>query len=299
MRHIFSSVSGNIRPSFPHHPIMNLYYRALYVFLVSALIFSAAEAKDTDAVTESAWAEIEKSVAAGDWNTADSLIVATLEQHPDSATDAMLLSNLGMIRYYAGKDSLALDALTHAHRAAPASVTILANRAKVLTSMGRAAEALADYDNIVQLDSTYSDAYLYRGLIMLYSGSFEDALSDLQQREKLSPRSEDTLIALASFYTITENHESAISYYSRLIQADPQPEYYAGRAMCALRLERLVDASEDIADGLDLDPDYSELYLCRAILNKKRYCTADAHADADRALSLGANLARIKALLDF
>lgn len=276
---------------------MCLNYRALYIFLTAILAACPSFAEIPDDDMPSIWSDIDKSVAAQQWHTADSLIVKALEVNDDKATAAMLLSNLGMIRYYAGNDSLAAATLTLAHDSAPASVTILANRAKVYTSMGRIADAVNDYDNIEHLDSTYSDTYLYRGLIYLYSGNFEDALFDLQKRESLSPDNEDTLIAMATFYTITENFENAVSYYTRLIRARPQAEYYAGRALCALQLDRLVDASEDIADGLDLDSGYSELYLCRAILNKKRYCADDARADADRAISLGANPARIKALV--
>lgn len=278
---------------------MKLSYKLIYFFLSALLFSSTAVADDTDDAVENLWAEIDKAVASERWSAADSLIVATLTQHPDEATRAMLLSNLGMIRYYAGKDSLAVATLTQAHREAPAAVAILANRAKVLTSMGLVAEAVADYDQIERLDSTYSDTYLYRGLIYLYNGHFEDALTDLQRREKLSPRSEDTIIAMASYYTITEDYEAAIPYYTELIRADAQAEYYAGRAMCALQLNRLLDAAEDIADGLALDAEYSELYLCRAILNKRRYCTADAQADADRAISYGASPTRVKALLGF
>jgi len=277
---------------------MCLNYRLLYILLLTAPFYSAG-ATEPDTELKSEWDEIDRAVSAEQWDKADSLIVATLDSHPDNATNVLLLSNLGMIRHYAGKDSLALATLNHAHQAAPSSVTILANRAKVLTSMGRIAEAVDDYDNIERMDSTYSDTYLFRGLIRLYCGQFEDALPDLQRREQLSPHDEDTLIAMASFYTITENFENATSYYSRLIAANPQAEYYAGRAMCALQLERLIDASEDIADGIDLDPGCAELYLCRAILNKKRYCYDDAQTDAATAIRLGINPARVKALLGF
>lgn len=258
-----------------------------------------AQGKESDVSAENLWAKIDKAIANENWDMADSLIVETLTQHPDEATRAMLLSNLGMIRYYAGKDSLAVATLTQAHGEAPAAVAILSNRAKVLTSMGHVAAAVADYNQIEQLDSTYSDTYLYRGLIYLYNGYFEEALSDLKKREKMSPRSEDTLIALASYYTITEDYESAVPYYTELIRDNAQAEYYAGRAMCALHLNRLYDAAEDIAEGLALDPEYSELYLCRAILNKRRYCPDDAHSDAERAISLGASPARVNALLGF
>lgn len=269
----------------------------LHCLLAIAIFYVPASASTIDKASDDMWAEIDNAIAGQNWNTADSLISCVINSQPDDATNVMLLSNLGMIRHYAGNDSLALATLSLAHKAAPASVTILANRATVLTAMGRVTDAITDYDTIQQLDSTYSDTYLYRGLLQLYSGNFEEAFADLQQREKLSPRNEDTLIALASYYTITEDNENAITYYTSLIRANPQAEYFAGRALCALRLDRLVDASEDIADGLDLDPDYSELYLCRAILNKKRYCNDDAQSDADRAISLGASPARVHALL--
>lgn len=252
----------------------------------------------TTTIDDAKLSEIEGFIHDNNWQKADSLIVYTIKDNPDDALVPLLLSNLGMIRYYSGNDSLAVATLTQAHRIAPSSVTILANRAKVLTAMGLTAQAVNDYDTIEQLDSTYSDTYLYRGLIFLYNGNFEDAFTDLRHREQLSPNNEDTKIAMASFYTITENYENAISYYSQLIKANPSAEYYAGRAMCALQLNRLVDASEDIADGLDLDNNYSELYLCRAILNKKRYCPDQAQTDADTAIRLGANPHRVAALLN-
>ena len=278
---------------------MTIRLKIIYFLLFIIITMPIAQGKETNVSAESLWAKIDKAIANENWNMADSLIVETLNQHPDEATRAMLLSNLGMIRYYAGKDSLAVTTLTQAHHEAPASVAILSNRAKVLTSMGHVAAAVADYNQIEQLDSTYSDTYLYRGLIYLYNGYFEDAFSDLKKREKMSPKSEDTIIALASYYTITEDYESAVPYYTELIRDNAQAEYYAGRAMCALHLNRLYDAAEDIAEGLALDPNYSELYLCRALLNKRRYCPDDAHSDAERAISLGASPARVNALLGF
>lgn len=278
---------------------MTIRLKFIYFLLFIIITKPIAQGKESDVSAENLWAKIDKAIANENWDMADSLIVETLTQHPDEATHAMLLSNLGMIRYYAGKDSLAVATLTQAHHEAPAAVAILSNRAKVLTSMGHVAAAVADYNQIEQLDSTYSDTYLYRGLIYLYNGYFEEALSDLKKREKMSPRSEDTLIALASYYTITEDYESAVPYYTELIRDNAQVEYYAGRAMCALHLNRLYDAAEDIAEGLALDPNYSELYLCRAILNKRRYCPDDALSDAERAISLGASPARVNALLGF
>lgn len=283
---------------------MYLNHRILCAALLSLSIFAIAAAQSSPSTTPSSpsrdllLTKIDRAIADQQWGEADSLLVTAIAAEPEDALNPLLMSNLGMIRHYAGNDSLAIATLTEAHDAAPSSVTILANRARIYTATGRIPQAVNDYNTIEELDSTYADTFLYRGLIYLYNGDFAAAHSDLTKRERLSPDNEETLIALASFYTITENYESAVNYYSRLINADPTAEYYAGRAMCALRLDRLFDAAEDIAEGLALDPDYSELYLCRAILNKKRYCKEDARTDADTAITLGADPRRVNALLN-
>ncbi len=59
-------------------------------------------------------------------------------------------------------------------------------------------------------------------------------------------------------------------------------------------LDQLSEASDDIARGLELDPEDGELYLYRAALNKMRYRVADARADAERARQLGIPAERLK-----
>ena len=77
---------------------------------------------------------------------------------PSNPGNIMLMSNLGIVQYNSGKDSLALVTLTQAHDIAPRSVTILGNRARVLMAMGRFEEARADYSAIVEADSTMTPA---------------------------------------------------------------------------------------------------------------------------------------------
>lgn len=241
--------------------------------------------------------EIEKLVDRQDWEAADSLIVETMRSDPSNPGNILLLSNLGMIRFYEGKDSLALSALDQAHAMAPNSVSILANRARVHSAIGNAAAAIADYNEIEKLDSVYVDTYINRGVIYLYSGLFELAERDLLKANSIAPTREDTQIGLASLYSITSRPEQALEPYSRLIRSHKSAEYYAGRAMCLLELDRLPEAAEDIASGLELDDGYSELYLARAILNKKRYESDASLRDATRAIELGANRSRVKMML--
>ncbi len=241
--------------------------------------------------------DIDKAIAAEAWNRADSLIETAIRQDPGNPGNIMLLSNLGMIRFYMGQDSLALATLTDAHRMAPNSVTVLSNRARVNAATGHISDAILDYNAVELLDSTYTDTYLHRGFIYLYNGFFDEAEKDLSRFEKLRPDSEETLAAMATLYSIISRPAEALPYFGKLIADDPQPEYYSGRAMCLLQLDRLTDAADDIASGLTLDPDYGELYLARAILNQKRYERDAARRDVDRAIELGIDPQRVHIIL--
>lgn len=262
------------------------------IMVLTGLSAAGAEEKYLDWVDAA-----DKAIAEEKWDDAEALLIRALKSEPANPSNILLLSNLGMIRFYAGHDSLALATLDDAHRIAPQSVTVLANRARVLTAIGKTAQAIDDYDLIEQIDSTYADTYLYRGLINLYNGRFDEATVDLEKRDSLAPDNEETWVAMASLYSITDLPDKALPYYRRLIDKDPQPEYYAGRAMCYLQKEMLADAAEDIALGIELDLNYSELYVCRALLNKKRYRMDDAVTDAQRAIGLGADRTRVKTLL--
>jgi tetratricopeptide (TPR) repeat protein len=271
----------------------HLLYVAFGAVLIGVSMQAAADSREYIDYADGA----QKAIAEGRWAEADSLLQEALKAEPDNPANPLIVSNLGMIRFYAGDDSLAIATLDRAHEMMPQSVTVLANRARVLTAVGRFREAIDDYDEIERIDSTNITPYLYRGTMYLYAGDFGLAAKDMAKLEQLKPTDEPSVVALASYYSITNQTEKAIEYFTRLIEAVPAPEYYSGRAMCFLEKDRLYDAADDIAAGLALDDNYSELYLCRALLNKKRFCNDDALKDANRAIELGANRERVKALM--
>lgn len=269
--------------------------KLILLLLALAPLFAAAQTPSYELMLD----DIDKAISAEAWNRADSLIEKAIRQDPGNPGNIMLLSNLGMIRFYMGQDSLALETLTEAHRMAPKSVTVLSNRARVYAATGRLSDAILDYNAVEEIDSTYTDTYLHRGFIYLYNGFFDEAEKDLLRFEKSQPDSEETLAAMATLYSITSRPADALSFFGKLIARAPQPEYYSGRAMCLLQLDRLTDAADDIASGFALDPDYGELYLARAILNQKRYERDAARRDASQAIELGVDPQRVHIILGF
>lgn len=273
---------------------MNISRINIFLLLLLAAFSSAhAESRYMKLVDDA-----DKAIAKENWAEAIKLLTAALHDEPDNPSNVMLLSNLGMIQFYAGADSMAIASLTDAHLMAPESITILTNRARVLASTGHLQAAIDDYNEICRLDSTLSVPYLHRGLIYLSTGNLSEATIQLERLRELAPDDIDTATALSALYSATGRPDEAIPYYTKIIETEPSAADYAGRAMCHLMLEHLPDAADDIASGLELDSGYAELYLCRALLNKMRYRPDDALADGQKAISLGADRTRVKSLLN-
>ncbi len=265
-------------------------------FIISALLFAPLTAKASENETESLYFkkidEADKACAEGLWHEAENALVEALRAEPANPSNVLLISNLGIIRFNMGQDSLAIATLNDAHSMAPASVTILSNRAKVLAANGYDEEAYLDYSRIIELDSLEISARLPRCLYALRRHDFRTAKSDMEFMEQNFPGKIETEIAGAAVRSGTGDFAGAIPYYSRILLERKDPEYYSGRAYCYLLTGSLQEASDDINSALAITPADGELYLYRAALNKMRYRPADAEADARKAVELGVDKTR-------
>lgn len=241
--------------------------------------------------------EADKAIAENRWQDAEKHLLEALRLEPGNPSNVLLMSNLGIVRFSMGQDSLALTTLNDAHTMAPASVTVLSNRARVLTAMGRENDAYLDYTLILELDSTVIEPRFYRGMMALHAGDIVTAEYDFSKLKELSPNSSITAIGLASLYSSTGRYDEAIKQYSKLIEHEPSADYYSGRAACYLMTQQLNEASQDIASGLKMRPDDGELFMYRAYLNKLRYRNDDSISDARKAIELGIDPVRIATLL--
>ncbi len=265
-------------------------------FIISALLLAPPTAKASENETESLYFkkidEADKACAEGLWHEAENALVEALRAEPANPSNVLLISNLGIIRFNMGQDSLAIATLNDAHSMAPASVTIISNRAKVLAANGYDEEAYLDYSRIIELDSLEISARLPRCLYALRRHDFRTAKSDMEFMEQNFPGKIETEIAGAAVRSGTGDFAGAIPYYSRILLERKDPEYYSGRAYCYLLTGSLQEASDDINSALAITPADGELYLYRAALNKMRYRPADAEADARKAVELGVDKTR-------
>ena len=238
----------------------------------------------------------EQALDSGDYAAAGLRLVEAMAVEPDNPLNVALMSNLGMLYFYNEQDSLALATLNEVCRRSPRLIAGRENRARVLLSMGRDADAYEDYAAVIAIDSINSTARFYHGMIALYAGKPDTAVCDFKVLERIVPESSDTYLAMGTLYSMTGNDKEAVHYLRKLVERTPAPEYYAMLAGSLIATESLSEASETLEKGLKLYPNDGELYYYRAKLNRCRYMNDEAHQDAAKALKLGVQRKKVEAL---
>ena len=228
---------------------------------------------------------------------AEKLLTDAINFQPENPNNALLMSNLGMVRFYMNNDSLAIYTLNQAHKMAPSSVTILLNRARVMSATGNISDAVKDYNRVTELDSTVVMPYLFRGLLYLSNSDIQRAFTEFENVTKYAPGSYEEAVAFSNYYMCQQKYAEAKPYYNTLLKTEKTAENYAAHALCCIYTDDLDFASEDISAGLEINSLYGELYLCRALLYKRRYLNEDAKKDAKKAKELGVDPAVVDSML--
>jgi len=240
--------------------------------------------------------EAEEAIASNRHEEAAARLLEAMSVEPDNPGNVLLMSNLGVIYWRCGQDSLAMSMFDEAHRRAPSMVTVILNRGRLHLDMGHSREAYDDFTLAVELDSLNCPARYYRGTMSLYGGRMDLAEQDFDILKSQKPDALDTAVALSTLYSLSGRDREAVPYFERLVKEDPSPEYFSGLAGCFLALKEYSRAAETIDTGLKRYSHDPELYYYRAWLNRDRYRFDDAHADAQKAIELGANKSKVDAL---
>lgn len=277
-------------------------FHTLLIIAVLAIfpVSSLADDKTDDVSKEyfDLMGRADKAIKDGKWADAETELRKALRLDPANPSNILLLSNLGMVQFYDGRTEDAISTLSDAHRIAPASVTILLNRARVFTSSGMDDAALRDYSEVITLDSTLAEPRFYRAMIELNRGNLAPARADIDTLAMRHADDRFTHIGLATLLMREGRYADAIPHFNKVLKDNPDAAYLGSRALCYLLTDDPGAAADDLARAIELDPTDGELYLYRAMLNKVRYRPDDARADGEKAIKFGVAPERVKMLLN-
>ncbi|MBR5332846.1 MAG: hypothetical protein IKV32_06100 [Muribaculaceae bacterium] len=227
------------------------------------------------------------AIASEDWVTAEEALLSAMRGQPANPANVLLLSNLSIVRYQQGKDSLALATINDALIMAPRSITALNHRARMLKNMGLINDAYRDYQTILEIDSSLVEPRYMHGIIALSNHDYATAHRDFTKLSTIAPDNGYTIDGMAMYYYYTGEFDKAIPYFAKLLNNNPSIENYSSLILCHLFLEQLSEASTTIADAMKLYPLEGHFYLHRAYLNHLYYRHNDSDNDIKRAIELG------------
>ncbi len=133
------------------------------------------------------------------------------------------------------------------------NVLVYFNQAKAKEKRGQVREAIADYDQIIELQPDNVKAYLYRGLAKVRAAEYHEAITDFNKIIELEP-------------------DNSRGYYHR--------------AQAKEQLAKYVDAVIDYDIAIQLNPDDAMAYFGRADVKMELGLTSEGKRDMDKAQKL-------------
>jgi protein O-GlcNAc transferase len=157
-------------------------------------------------------------LAVGQWNEAEKLCRRILELH---RTDLAARIMIGEIRLSQGRAAEALAIFDQLASEAPGDAGIRTQRGLALQDLGRREEALADFDQALAIKPGNVISLLYRGNLFLESGAFDTALAAYEQLLKVAPGYDEAWFRRGSALWLLERFEDALASYANALALNP------------------------------------------------------------------------------
>lgn len=113
------------------------------------------------------------------------------------------------------------------------------NKGYAATENNNFDEALDDFTKAINLDSTYSEAYNYRGLLRCHFTDYYKALMDFDNAIKFNPREASAYINRAAVFEELNMLKVAIRDYKKAVQLAPSTKRYKTNLSDALEKDTL------------------------------------------------------------
>ena len=237
-------------------------------------------------------------IAKENWHLAEETITAALRLEPANAANAMLLSNLGVVRTRLKDYNGALQAFDIALAMAPNSKSVRINRARTYLETHEDEAALKDLDDVLALDSLQDWSLRTHALLLLSQRKFKESKEDIIRHQRHHASDADLLAAAAACCIAMGENEEAVEWYDKSIATKQNPENWFARTLLKIELERFGEADDDVRRAIAIYPDYGDLYLLRAVLKKNNHLLTESEEDRRLAIRKGADPTLAATLLD-
>jgi tetratricopeptide (TPR) repeat protein len=215
----------------------------------------------------------------------------TIQQQLGQEISALVSFLAGYIQYQDGNYSSAFTYLSRTlelEREGTLSVvadeTVYFYRAGSNLALANYQQAIADYDQAIQINPTYVDAYINRGITYNAIGEYERAIGDFDKAIEIDPSNPEAYLKRAESYRLLGLTEQAIADLRRALElntSDLAGAYFnLGLAYAAQANNNA--AIDQFTQAIAISPEYADPYYYRGLSYQDIGKTDEANADFAR-----------------
>jgi serine/threonine-protein kinase len=150
-------------------------------------------------------------------------------------------------------------------RNAPSANSCLLQRGRVYRRLGRYADALADFDELLRREPGREMGYYDRAGTYYRMGRYDEAVADCDRSLRLSPGQTDTLALRGNVRRLKGELETAVADFTEALRLRPKVvSYWTGRALVYFAQKRYREGMADLNEALRLDDDDTEALIVAA-----------------------------------
>jgi tetratricopeptide (TPR) repeat protein len=195
---------------------------------------------------------------------------------------------IGQALHRMGKIKDALESFNNAIECDANFTDAYSNRANMLSELGRSSEALSSFDRALALNPNSARDWLNRGATLHGTGRPAEAVASYDKAIALDPDFCISHCNRAHALCDLDRDAEALAAYDRAIALEPKmAEAYLGRALALKKLSRRDEALASVDKAIDIKPDVAKMHEARASLLR----SLGRNVEADAADTLAAELA--------
>lgn len=231
------------------------------------------------------------------WDKAESLLIEALREEPAQFSNAMLFSNLGIVRMNMERYEEALEAFDMGLNISPGSTVLLNNRSNLKMILGKDREALNDLNKSLEIDASQEWALQMKAMILISLKEYEEARKVVELFLQNFPENSYPYFLIGRLAEINGDDEEAIRRYKEALSRKDLEETRSLLILLFIKNDLFSDASSLIRESIEFYPENPYFYLWRGYLNKLNYRNEEAEADKKMALALGADIQLVEIYL--
>ncbi len=143
----------------------------------------------------------------------------------------------------------------------------LLNQGIALLEGGQYDRAIAIFDEALEINPRYAEAYNFRGVAYDEKGQYDQAISDYTKVIELNPRLDKAYMNRGVAYDNKGQYDKAISDYTKAIEINPSNDIaYSNRGLLYGKKGQYDQAISDYTKVIELNPRSAETYYPRGVI---------------------------------